>query len=203
MAADDSLRPKLDEAVAQDNAFKTEQLLVPYKRVNARDALGRTLLAVAAHHNSVECARVLLAAGARPNRADALGRTPLHHACARGNEAIVKVLVLEGRADVLREDRSGDTPYKLAKFLAYPEIMAFLREAEEAARSAKEEEAAAEAEAKQQGTADLLGGDVAAGMQQQGAPDLLGPGIVVDAQQQGAADLLGGNFADWSAFSSS
>lgn len=40
-------------------------------------------------------------------------RSPLHLACYRGDDAVLRLLLIHG-ADVLRKDRKGDTPLHVA-----------------------------------------------------------------------------------------
>lgn len=56
----------------------------PGARVHARDAHGRSALALAAAHCTCRTVERLLAAGADPATADVDGRTPLHYAVQKG-----------------------------------------------------------------------------------------------------------------------
>lgn len=92
------------------------------------DRAGRTALAHALRHASVQVIALLLDAGADPNRADVDGRTPLHQLLlARRPEAelLVRALILAG-ADPARPSADGVTPTGLAWLTTQPELVPLL-----------------------------------------------------------------------------
>lgn len=57
-----------------------------------------TPLHIAATYDQFDVAKVLLEQGANPRSFDGDHRSPLHEACLEGNEAIVELLLDEGKA---------------------------------------------------------------------------------------------------------
>ncbi len=88
--------------------------------VHARDAVGDTLLGVAAEALATKAVAFLLDAGADPSAPDRFGRTPLHRAVARLVErddlAVPRLLVQRG-ANRQARDQRGRTPADLASDL--------------------------------------------------------------------------------------
>ncbi|XP_041352044.1 transient receptor potential cation channel subfamily A member 1 homolog [Gigantopelta aegis] len=60
--------------------------------IEAKDKQGITVLHMAAIHNQVEVAQMLIDAGANLRCLDNEDSTPLHHACSEGNEVFVRML---------------------------------------------------------------------------------------------------------------
>uniref|UniRef100_A0A1I8FY78 ANK_REP_REGION domain-containing protein n=1 Tax=Macrostomum lignano TaxID=282301 RepID=A0A1I8FY78_9PLAT len=79
----------------------------------------------------VECAKLLLEAGANPNAADMDGNTALHLAAAASNADVIRLL-LDAGASVRRYNRQGQTPSMVAEKIETDnkEILLMLREAE-------------------------------------------------------------------------
>lgn len=73
---------------------------------------GMTPWSHAIHNNSFRMVKCLLDGGADPNISDIChkNRKPLHFAVAKGNLAIVKLLVLKGTCDLNAVDTNGTTP---------------------------------------------------------------------------------------------
>lgn len=67
---------------------------------NLTDSRGNTLLMLAAYHGHVDTVSMLLGKGADPNATNDRGQSPLAGAVFKDYEAVVKVLVQEGKADV-------------------------------------------------------------------------------------------------------
>lgn len=74
--------------------------------VNARDVHGRTPIYMAAQAGLHDVARSLLAAGADPTLGPA-GRPPLHEATARGDAALVKLILTSAASNIAE---AGDAP---------------------------------------------------------------------------------------------
>uniref|UniRef100_A0A1I8J5S6 ANK_REP_REGION domain-containing protein n=1 Tax=Macrostomum lignano TaxID=282301 RepID=A0A1I8J5S6_9PLAT len=79
----------------------------------------------------VECAKLLLEAGANPNAADMDGNTALHLAAAASNADVIRLL-LDAGASVRCYNRQGQTPSMVAEKIETDnkEILLMLREAE-------------------------------------------------------------------------
>lgn len=67
----------------------------------------------------------LLDHSASPNLADAQGWTAVHQAASRGNEKMMKALLLAG-GDPFRRDRNGNTPLDVASAKRHPKLVALL-----------------------------------------------------------------------------
>lgn len=74
----------------------------------------------------VECAEILISAGADPNSQDWDGLSPLHYAAGEGQMGVAQLLIQHG-ADPSLQDPQGHTPIDSAEFFGYPEIADFLR----------------------------------------------------------------------------
>lgn len=94
--------------------------------VNARTAEhGSSALHEAAAEGKVECARLLLGAGATVSAANNEGKTPLHHAALYGHVGVVRLL-LDSAAVVDARTIDGVTPLMLAAFNNHAEIVSVL-----------------------------------------------------------------------------
>jgi ankyrin repeat protein len=79
-----------------------------YKRVDKKDARGKTALHSAVLTRNVAVVRLLVDRGADVDAKDNYGMTVLHSAALRGDEAMVRLLVERG-ADVKAKDKNGET----------------------------------------------------------------------------------------------
>ncbi len=91
---------------------------------------GMRLLYVAAQHNYLDIARLLIEQGADVEAKDNTGTTALHNAAEYGSIDVARLLVENG-ADTQAKDESGRTPLKIAKSLKRwpqyrPELVEFL-----------------------------------------------------------------------------
>jgi ankyrin repeat protein len=94
--------------------------------VNLHDKNGWTPLHFAAQSNAVECARILLEAGAEIDAVDAHGNTPLSTAVFNSKGFGDLILLLRSRgADPERKNSHGQTPIGLANLIANYEVKKF------------------------------------------------------------------------------
>ena len=77
--------------------------------LDARTEQGRTALLLAIRANHVEVASALIAAGADVNAKDANRDTPFLYAGAEGRDAILKLILATGKADLKDTNRYGGT----------------------------------------------------------------------------------------------
>lgn len=96
----------------------------PLTQVNAENRLGETPLMLAAIHNQIELAKVLIARGADVNRQ---GWTPLHYAATRGHRDMMRLL-LDHEAYIDSEAANGTTPLMMAAYSAPALAVKFLLE---------------------------------------------------------------------------
>jgi uncharacterized protein len=82
-------------------------------------------LGTAAFSRDLDCARVLLDAGADPNGRGGLGGTPLHTAAQSGDVALVRLLLAHGADPALAGD-DGRTPPDLARAAGHDEVVGLL-----------------------------------------------------------------------------
>jgi ankyrin repeat protein len=107
-------KPIHQAATRGDAVTLVEIIRLNPNAVSSVDAKGNTALHLAASHDHVDAARVLLRAGSQANAENTLGMTPLMLAAKRGNSKIVKVL-LQNYADTKIRDAHGWTALKWAK----------------------------------------------------------------------------------------
>jgi ankyrin repeat protein len=93
--------------------------------VKARDESGRTALLAATHANSIEAARLLIAAGADVNAKDRIEDSPFLYAGAEGRNEILKMTLAAG-ADLKSLNRYGGTALIPAAHHGHPETVAIL-----------------------------------------------------------------------------
>lgn len=94
-------------------------------RANECDHAGLTPLMWISHSMSLECARLLLSAGAEPNHQDAKGRTALMRFASRGERRLAALLLDQG-ADPLISDDQGKTAANWARDFGYAELADFI-----------------------------------------------------------------------------
>ena len=131
-AAEGDSQTALHRAAARGYVSVTEALLAAKADVNVQAEHGRTPLTVAVENGVVPGAAVLLAHGADPNvicrqrQNWASDRTstggPLHFAVARGDEAMV-ALLLTNHADLKLRSPLGESPLDIAATLGKPGIV--------------------------------------------------------------------------------
>ncbi len=86
---------------------------------------GDTLLMLAAYHNALESAQMLLQYGARVDEKNNRGQTPLAGACFKGYLEIVKLLVANG-ANIDENNGFGMTPLSFAVMFGRKEVAQYL-----------------------------------------------------------------------------
>jgi ankyrin repeat protein len=77
-------------AISKNDTITVTQMIEDGEEVNRRDHVGRTPLHVATISNSVECAKILIDAGARMTARLVGGRTSFHLAAQTGQTSLVK-----------------------------------------------------------------------------------------------------------------
>ena len=97
------------EAAASGDAARVTELLSDGARVDVRDAAKRTSLLLATRGDHVDVARALIAAGADVNAKDNIRDTPFLYAGAEGRDAILRMILDTGRANVKDTNRYGGT----------------------------------------------------------------------------------------------
>jgi hypothetical protein len=105
--------PTAADAIIRSDARSLRRFLDRGTPVDASDARGNSLLAIAVSMQDSDTAGLLLDRGADPNHVDDLGRTPLHVAAMLNEGSMVRLLVARG-ADVNRATPHGLTPLLLA-----------------------------------------------------------------------------------------
>lgn len=104
---------KLWEAARYGSAGGVKFFLKRVEDVDALDAQGWTALRWAVRKPALECARLLLEAGANPSKADGVGDSPLHEAARMGHLDIQRLLIKAG-ANMKAKNGQGLTPIDLA-----------------------------------------------------------------------------------------
>ena len=110
----------------QSGSPKSAVLLAqePQTRVEVSNPNNESALMMAALHNQIEVATVLIERGAEVNRK---GWTPLHYAATRGHIAMMRLL-LENNAYIDAESPNGTTPLMMAAYYAPPLAVKLLLE---------------------------------------------------------------------------
>ncbi|KAH3749199.1 hypothetical protein DPMN_183691 [Dreissena polymorpha] len=93
--------------------------------LDAGDQFGRTPLMFCVLADRLECAELLLKAGAQTNMKDKGGRTALHWAAHKGNVRLIKLLLSKG-ADCHMKDNEGQTAVHLCTRHKSPKCMTLL-----------------------------------------------------------------------------
>lgn len=108
---------------ANDADAKLVESLISSCDVNLHDKNGWTPLHFAAQANSVDCARILLGAGAKIDAVDSHGNTPLSTAvfASKGFGDLILFLRSKG-ANPNKMNNHGQTPIGLAKLIANYEV---------------------------------------------------------------------------------
>jgi ankyrin repeat protein len=97
------------EAARAGDAETLRRLAASGASLEMRDAEGRTPLLLSVRNDHPEAAEALIAAGADVNARDAIDDTPFLYAGAEGRNAILKMILATGRADLGSTNRYGGT----------------------------------------------------------------------------------------------
>ena len=119
----------LVEASKEGRLEEVETRLKKPQDPNAVNKEGRTALHFAAENNYLECARLLLEAGASCDLATNSGRTALHCAVANGHVEVVCLLLEAGANCNLAGGQEGVTPLHSAAVHGHTEVVRMLLEA--------------------------------------------------------------------------
>ncbi|XP_072113096.1 uncharacterized protein [Mobula birostris] len=90
------------------------------------DSQGDNALHWAASQGHCELTRLLICSGFNPRQQDDFGQTPLHLAVLSGNLPTVQLLCEQNGVGLETEDKSGNTPLKLARGHQYKDIIVYL-----------------------------------------------------------------------------
>lgn len=93
-----------------------------------RDPDGRTPLLLATRRDEVEVARLLIEAGADVNAKDTIRDTPFLYAGAEGRDAILRLILATGRADLRDTNRYGGVALIPAAHHGHPSTVRILLE---------------------------------------------------------------------------
>jgi len=149
------LNEDLIAAVQMGNAKKARSLLDRGAEPNAKDRLGTTALHLAALWGHKDIVSMLIAQGADVNATDDERWTPLHVAAMKGNAELLEVLMAHGASQSII-DRKGKTPVDLAEENRRKEAVDFLRQYTGKKKDRDAAEVAADADADETPTRDLL-----------------------------------------------
>nr|XP_020462790.1 inversin isoform X2 [Monopterus albus] len=121
-----SLGSQVHAAAVNGNRSALLKLITAEPSLRDReDQFGRTPLMYCVLADRLDCAEILLKAGASVNKADHSQRTALHLAAQKGNVRFLKLL-LSRRANWLQKDLEGMTPLHLATRHPSPKALALL-----------------------------------------------------------------------------
>lgn len=119
--------PLLTKAVVKDDQAGIKARLEAGDDVDAKDALGRTPLHMAAFYGNLKASEVLIGNGANINAKDRIGMTPLHAATISGGRQEVQLL-LDKKADIGAKTDAGQTALHLAAATGQPKLSRLLIE---------------------------------------------------------------------------
>ena len=118
---------ELLEASAAGDEARVLKALAHEANINARDAVNRTALYIAATNGHEGVVRLLLERGAQREAANKNGATPLFIAAQRGHEGVVRLL-LEGGAQREAANKDGATPLYIAAQQGHEGVVRLLLE---------------------------------------------------------------------------
>jgi ankyrin repeat protein len=104
-------------AISKNDTVTITQMIEDCEDVNRRDYVGRTPLHVAIMSNSVECANILIDAGARMTARLVGGRTSLHLAAQMGQTSLIKKMLArsayneeKSAQEKLKDEEAAENP---------------------------------------------------------------------------------------------
>jgi len=121
----DIAKQKLLSAAQSDDIVSGRDALNAAAYVDSRDSRGHTALLIAAYHNAINVAGLLIAAGADVNAMDDLQDSPFLYAGAEGRLEILKMTVAAG-ADLKSVNRYGGTALIPAAHHGHVETVRYL-----------------------------------------------------------------------------
>jgi hypothetical protein len=120
--------PPLSHAVIAGDVARAMGIISTGADVNAKDALDRTPLHLAAFHGRVEIIDLLIAQGADVNARDLTAMPPLHAAVIAGRQGAAVQMLLDRHADLHAINEEGQTALHLAAATGQPQLTKFLIE---------------------------------------------------------------------------
>jgi ankyrin repeat protein len=120
--------PPLSHAVIAGDVARIKEIIDAGADVNAKDALDRTPLHLAAFHGRTEVIDLLIAHGADVNARDLAATPPLHAAVIAGKQGAAVQMLLDRRADLHAINEKGQTALHLAAATGQPKLTKFLIE---------------------------------------------------------------------------
>ena len=117
--------PALSNAVIVGNLAEIRKIIDAGTDINAKDALDRTPLHMAAFYGQTKIIDLLVANGAEIDARDHTGMTPLHAAAISGGRQSVQLL-LDRQADIQAKNGEGQTALHLAAATGQPKLTKFL-----------------------------------------------------------------------------
>lgn len=119
--------PALSNAVIKADIAEIQKIIGAGTDINAKDALDRTPLHIAAFYGRVKIMETLITGGADVNAKDHNGMTPLHAAVISGGRQAVQLL-LDKQADLQAHTEAGQTALHLSAATGQPKLTRFLIE---------------------------------------------------------------------------
>jgi ankyrin repeat protein len=120
--------PALSHAVIAGDIARIEEIIDAGADINAKDALDRTPLHLAAFHGRAKIIDLLIAHGADVNARDLIAMPPLHAAIIAGKQGAAVRMLLDRHADLYAINEEGQTALHLAAATGQPNLTKFLIE---------------------------------------------------------------------------
>jgi ankyrin repeat protein len=116
----------LSHAVIEKDVARIREIIDAGADVNAKDALDRTPLHLAAFHGWTEIIDLLIVHGADVNARDLTAMPPLHAAVISGKQGAAVQMLLDRHADLHAINKEGQTALHLAAATGQPKLTKFL-----------------------------------------------------------------------------